>query len=216
MDDLLDELRNIGCFSNGGARCTCVIGQEAADRLEAQAAEIRDLKMQAIADAVPLDEALSEIERLRGILKPLADTLWLQEEPASREDLPDDWAAYVEEMEAFSTHYIELARAALPVVTGGLGGVASIAAERRRQIVAEGWTSEHDDAHQDFQLAEAAACYALGTDQDHKGAVPVNWPWEASWWKPRDRRENLVRSGALIAAEIDRIDRLAAKLVQEG
>lgn len=27
------------------------------------------------------------------------------------------------------------------------------------------------------------------------------------WWKPKSQRENLVRAGALIAAEIDRLDR---------
>jgi hypothetical protein len=39
-------------------------------------------------------------------------------------------------------------------------GVERIAAERKRQISAEGWTSEHDDAHEDGAMAMAAACYA--------------------------------------------------------
>lgn len=34
MSDLLDELRLIGCHSNGDARCTCGIGQDAADEIE--------------------------------------------------------------------------------------------------------------------------------------------------------------------------------------
>lgn len=42
--ELVDELRLIGCHSNGDARCTCVIGQEAADALEAQAEENRRLR----------------------------------------------------------------------------------------------------------------------------------------------------------------------------
>lgn len=42
--DLVDELRLIGCHANGDARCTCVIGQEAADALEAQAEETRRLR----------------------------------------------------------------------------------------------------------------------------------------------------------------------------
>jgi hypothetical protein len=37
------------------------------------------------------------------------------------------------------------------------------------------------------------------------------WPWEDKWWKPKDRRRDLVRAGALIVAEIERLDRLAAK-----
>lgn len=31
MDSLIEELRLIGCRENGEARCTCGIGQEAAD-----------------------------------------------------------------------------------------------------------------------------------------------------------------------------------------
>jgi len=41
---------------------------------------------------------------------------------------------------------------------GDLDGVALIAAERRRQIEAEGWTPEHDDEHTRGQIALAAAC----------------------------------------------------------
>jgi hypothetical protein len=33
------------------------------------------------------------------------------------------------------------------------------------------------------------------------------WPWEWSFWKPRDPVRNLVIAGALIAAEIDRLQR---------
>ena len=37
---LIAELRVIGCHENGDARCTCGIGMDAADALEAQAAEL--------------------------------------------------------------------------------------------------------------------------------------------------------------------------------
>lgn len=38
------------------------------------------------------------------------------------------------------------------------------------------------------------------------------WPWEARFWKPcpDDRARELVKAGALIAAEIDRLQRAAA------
>ena len=42
--ELVDELRLIGCHANGDARCTCVIGQEAADAITAQAEENRRLR----------------------------------------------------------------------------------------------------------------------------------------------------------------------------
>lgn len=85
-------------------------------------------------------------------------------------------------------------------------GIELIAAERERQITAEGWTPEHDDAHKEGELAQAALCYiesALGiVDEDD---VPLSWPWDKSWWKPSDR--DLEKAGALIAAEIDRLSR---------
>lgn len=95
-------------------------------------------------------------------------------------------------------------------------GAEAIAAERRRQIDAEGWSPEHDDLHSDHELARAAACYALFASHPayryalaYDAGPPKEWPWEAQWWKPRDRRSDLVRAGALIAAEIDRLDRAA-------
>jgi hypothetical protein len=39
-------------------------------------------------------------------------------------------------------------------------GIELIAAERKRQIEAKGWTYEHDDAHEEGELIAAAVCYA--------------------------------------------------------
>ena len=41
-DDLKEELRLIGCHANGDARCTCNIGQDAIDRIEALEAAQKD------------------------------------------------------------------------------------------------------------------------------------------------------------------------------
>ncbi len=89
-----------------------------------------------------------------------------------------------------------------------------VLAERQRQIEVEGWTPEHDDMNGDGQMAVAAGYYALACGYPHerdigRGQVPSYWPWEPSWWKPRTKRENLVRSGALVLAEIERLDRAA-------
>jgi hypothetical protein len=35
------------------------------------------------------------------------------------------------------------------------------------------------------------------------------WPWHDDWWKPKDRRRDLIRAAALIVAEIERLDRAA-------
>lgn len=77
-----------------------------------------------------------------------------------------------------------------------------VLAERRRQIDEEGWTADHDDEHTKGQLAAAATCYVTGRS--------LYWPWLRSWWKPTTRRRNLVKAGALILAEIERLDRATA------
>lgn len=86
-------------------------------------------------------------------------------------------------------------------------GVMLVARERMRQVQGEGWTPEHDDIHSDGELAEAAVCYALPTPPGD-GASPELWPWDESWWKPGGGRvRQLVKAGALICAEIDRVVR---------
>lgn len=42
--ELVDELRLIGCHANSDARCTCVIGQEAADTITALSERNRALE----------------------------------------------------------------------------------------------------------------------------------------------------------------------------
>lgn len=102
-----------------------------------------------------------------------------------------------------------------------MNGVELIAAERRRQMAAEGWTANHDDAHDNGELGEAGVAYAAvadaqikGVDEDELGCCEPDdfgWPWEPSAWKPSaDPVRNLVKAGALIAAEIDRLQRRAA------
>lgn len=107
-------------------------------------------------------------------------------------------------------------------------GAASIAAERQRQIEAEGWTPEHDDQWRHFELTQAAMAYAASAagvnaarmQEMHCGDYyPVSlWPWAHNWDKrpgrdagDESRRRALVKAGALIAAEIDRLDREHAK-----
>lgn len=93
-------------------------------------------------------------------------------------------------------------------------GIELITTERARQIESEGWTAEHDDVHNQGQLVKAAIVYAAhgGGSLDTGGN---DWPWENSWLKMElhlpnfDRRIKLLtKAGALIAAEIDRVQRL--------
>lgn len=80
-------------------------------------------------------------------------------------------------------------------------GAAAIAAERARQMTAEGWTAEHDDEHSHGEIAQAAAYYlrtAQGVPSAHL------WPFSGPPKKHEPLR-GLVIAGALIAAEIDRL-----------
>jgi hypothetical protein len=86
-----------------------------------------------------------------------------------------------------------------------------ILAERKRQIEAEGWTPEHDDSHSNGGIARAASCYITSKERTHLPTVPLKWPWSDAWWKPDGYRRNLVKAGALIIAEIERLDRLSTR-----
>lgn len=89
-----------------------------------------------------------------------------------------------------------------------------VLAERQRQIEAEGWTPEHDDEHGHGEMAVAASCYAEEGPPPYGGGymhIPTRWPWSPDWWKPGSYRRNLVKAGALILAEIERLDRAAER-----
>lgn len=117
-------------------------------------------------------------------------------------------------------------------------GADLILAERRRQITEEGWTREHDDKHDSDELIRAACVYAsprvLYVKADGWGSETVTfmsiWPhdWDLKSETTRvngrgldreavkklndlqtpSRIRDLVKAGALIAAEIDRLQRL--------
>ena len=118
-------------------------------------------------------------------------------------------------------------------------GIELIAQERTRQISGEGWTPDHDDAeHVNGELALAAACYAApdriyelrGTIGSDSFAMIEPWPWDNDWDKRLDygdsgsgnrlpnpktitrmqRLDLLAKAGALIASEIDRLQRCRA------
>lgn len=99
-------------------------------------------------------------------------------------------------------------------------GIELITEERVRQIEKEGFTPEHDHHHDEGSIALAAVAYAsplpvrvFGTVDD--GSVFGKkqwidpWPWDSQFDKrgKHDRLRSLVIAGALIAAEIDRLQR---------
>lgn len=102
----------------------------------------------------------------------------------------------------------------------GNAGAELIAEERKRQIEKEGFSAEHDANHLCSELTDAAVMYAMraywkkridpmivGTDE-----MPgIMWPFGIEFFKPSNepwpdgRIKDLVKAGALIAAEIDRL-----------
>ena len=96
-------------------------------------------------------------------------------------------------------------------------GIELIAEERARQINVEGWTPEHDDEHADSELGFAACYYAMpclirvdGVTVTPLDLYPGTWSADGAK-RGSDRVRNLVKAGALIAAEIDRLQRRAGE-----
>jgi hypothetical protein len=100
-----------------------------------------------------------------------------------------------------------------------MNGSELIAEKARTNREHKGYTPEHDDTHDKGELVEAAIAYATVArtqqiigDTELAKAVPDCWPFEMAAWKPSDDPiRNLVHAGALIAAEIDRLQRLAVR-----
>lgn len=107
-----------------------------------------------------------------------------------------------------------------PAQAVGLGtGIKAIASERERQLCIEGFSRDSDEQYREGELARAATAYVQLAAMDlqvgsrkHIASQepPFFWPWAPEWWKPVDARHDLVRAGALIAAQIDLIDSKAA------
>lgn len=99
------------------------------------------------------------------------------------------------------------------ILPAALTAAASdVLAERKRQQLAGGYGDGHDDLHDDGAIAAGAAAYAfsayLSTTYRAFPLDPLGfWPWEPALFKPRGARRDLVRAGALILAEIERLDR---------
>jgi len=86
--------------------------------------------------------------------------------------------------------------------------VDDILTERQRQVTVEGFDQSHDDGYCLGELARAATFYA-GISERRPNNFANIWPWSAHCCKPTNKRQNLVKAGALIIAEIERLDRLS-------
>jgi len=108
-----------------------------------------------------------------------------------------------------------------------MNGSELITQERTRQVEKEGYDFEHDEQHREGVLINAATAYLMCPGNwiyrdpyEVKGFERINpsmmpnlfirsyWPWDIEDFKPKSRISNLVRAGALIAAEIDQLQAL--------
>ena len=89
-----------------------------------------------------------------------------------------------------------------------------IASERKRQIINCRYTPKNDDVYIDGQLGCAASCYAIPDGPDREKLLEFAWLWCDNAWKPtpNNRIKELVKAGALIVAEIERLQRRDKKL----
>lgn len=99
-----------------------------------------------------------------------------------------------------------------------------ITEERNRQQEIEGWTLEHDDKHTDQSMAMAAALYASPSDDLRVLSKLTDcevykdpWPWLSRHDKreQHDRMKRLQIAGALIVAEMERLQRAEPKKCED-
>lgn len=91
-------------------------------------------------------------------------------------------------------------------------GIQELLVERRRQVRVEGLDPERDQQYEEGELADAAATYAywayhLGQRKGTLDQTPRTWTLPPEQWKPASQRQMLIKAGALILAELDRLDR---------
>jgi len=163
----------------------------------------------------------------------------LAREPLSDEQIQDAWADASDpnsaEMSIFDfarsieRHFGITADSARAAASEPPEAWRDVQSERQRQISAEGWTPEHDDEHKEGEMCFAAAGYACAASDalqaiEHQfdgdgqptlnepAPLPHRAPWPHGWvFKRAPVRRQLVKAGALILAEIERIDRLLAR-----
>jgi hypothetical protein len=101
-------------------------------------------------------------------------------------------------------------------------GHDSIKSERKAQMGVHKYYAENDNAWVDGELTKAANCYLRAAEiqrveqeltvEEVKQKVESFWPWDLKPLKlSKFRSKNLIKAGAMIAAELDRLFRARAK-----
>lgn len=84
-------------------------------------------------------------------------------------------------------------------------GIKLIAEEREKQI--RNYTNDENYDHAELVRAACGICYELPDDENTQILAP-NWAWDIREKYQEDYKKRLTIAGALIAAEIDRVNKL--------
>jgi hypothetical protein len=108
--------------------------------------------------------------------------------------------------------------AAIPAKDIHTPAARDVLAERHRQVTVEGYHRFRDNHYISYELSKAARAYIEvswhALSNGPPCAKPTSWPWMHGF-KWSDGRTMLVKAGALILAEIERLDRASKSSQQE-
>lgn len=221
----LEELRQAASREQGGEEKSWEGGPKDLQRA------LDSVKSTGVAEAPDAPEPLTDDpnrdEYLRVITRDEQGRRYSFFVPLSPDALNETALSFLRETKPRFTAFLPAGADVMPPtgeVEGLREGVDLIAAERERQwrgtltFGGEGYGDHHDDQHVKGELLAAALCYGavamtkINPNSLHAAAPvkepPADWPWPDAW-KPTwsDPIRNLVKAGALIAAEIDRLNR---------
>ncbi|MFM3763684.1 ead/Ea22-like family protein [Klebsiella pneumoniae] len=213
-----DEVKNEGCYGSGddcveGFTSYAIYGSDGKTLFDSLNSDAACISEEYDGEGhVAWDETAQRNAEFIALANP-ANVLALVEALERKEEQRANWFQMAQKLgENLDTAEKRIAELESRAVTAA---AADVLAERKRQVTAEGWTPGHDDEYEHGELADAAGCYALSSELfDCAGEPPRPWPWPDEWWKPTNRRRDLVKAGALILAEIERLDRAAGIKVE--
>lgn len=161
------------------------------------------------------DQAYRDLESLKYAVDGIATTIKQMISPYSDEQQRLDSDGYIEffmsegQEKSLEERGNEFALMSEMVVNNDtLAVLRAIADERKRQIFAEGYTTEHDDEHTDGSIANAAAHYICADDN-------INlWTWDKNFDKKEkhSRDKQLLIGSAMTVAEMERRNRVATQV----
>lgn len=203
-------------FSSGRDACLALFAVNALPELIER---VRGAELSERAADRKAEELQAEVDRLRARLEVLPnggpDGIACRDETIRGQDEAIDRLRAENKDLKRAVGAAQLAELFSDIKTQETAAARDVLAERRRQVEGEGRQPGGDDAYANGELASAGAAYAIAAyemaDGESSAKKSAYWPWSAQWWKPSTPRRNLIKAGALILAEIERLDRAEAK-----